>query len=405
MTRELAVRYIRQTNEWLNVISLVGITVSWILSFEIERIFLWMFFSTFLLDVFFFRKVLPLKADKTWVLYAVYLLFCLLVPFMQWVTGGDMEDRIFVRSLEKHLPFLAFAIVGLLGFNKRVRVRYIAYATVVSAVLMLLYITYKAGFANLWVAEHPAWLFVHAKKTYFTSHMMANVYFNVAILCAFYICTRKQERTWVRWVYGILGVLIVAGVLFSEGRTGFVSCLVILTVMITYELWQLRRWSIVAVPIVLLLSGMLVLQNKRITEDNIRHDPRMELWEAGIAMVQQQPMGYGASEGRMQYVDRVFDTMNVGFFLRQCPDPEDKYNLHVHNAWLEEAIGQGLLGALLFTLCLLLPFMVADKQRIVFLLMLSLIMGAQYFFDVADSVPYMVLSLWTIVFLRAQWDR
>ena len=131
---------------------------SWILPFAIQRIALWGFFVTYFVDIIWEKRIQNFKWTPIKWLYVAMMVFYLMVPIWQLFTA-PWSDPWFQRILEYRLPFFGIALVGLLGINKNIRIKYVAMGMLVVSVALIIYVIHK----KITECPHP----FHMIKSYF----------------------------------------------------------------------------------------------------------------------------------------------------------------------------------------------------------------------------------------------
>ena len=294
--------------------------------------------------------------DK-WAFVSLIVLFLLLPLWQLWDTTPPTDY--FWHQLNRHLFFLIVGIVGILGFSDRFRLRYVGYTMLLTGLVLFgtnlyLYLQ-QCTPAHFDIVQFNV---IRAKEL--QSHMVINLYVNTAIIIGFYILRRSAshiERTPVAIAMGLNWFYV----LLSDGRTGFMTSLIIVFVFLTGYAWRWcrRYWVPLSVTLVALM-GVLVWNNKRLMSDELFHNSRIYVWDYAIRQIAQKPwFGYGVSSVSTEFVENMYndEVAYNGFVapLMQHPNfaPLGRTLMthHAHNTllmlWLEFGVA-GVLALLFF---------------------------------------------------------
>lgn len=390
--------------KYINLISTIGLFVSWLFPFRIQYPFLWIFFISYILDVYFTKRYTELNYTKDKLVFVLFIIYFLIVPVSQIFLGNGFSENFFKSSLEKHLPFLAFGIIGLLGINPTIKLRYIGYVMIAISCSCILYLLFcKIGISTFIHTEDKSLLFTETRVQYLTHHMKANLFFNISLLFSFYIIIRRTIPLIARIITGILTLPIIYILLITEGRTGFVTAIILLGCFFIYMLWKFNH-KILFIGLPCIMAGVVLFALHHERMSSTFDDPRMALWNIGIEMVNERPMGYGAQQGRITYVNKVLASdLDLIWFTTALPDPEDRYLLHPHNEFIESTINYGIIGGLVFLSIFLVPLLTTQKERAFYVTLFLFIVGTQFFFDIFDNVPSIALAMGLCLWMRCPW--
>jgi len=137
------------------------------------------------------------------------------------------------------------------------------------------------------------------------SHMVFNLYLNIALVSIWYILTRSWKRTiWWKLILYFSALTFIFGILsISEGRIGLVTGFSLMLSFIFFEIW--KRKKLMGIVLMFLIPFLLfgVLHHReRMTEKYIKTEPRVFLWEAALSVIKEKPIfGYGISNAQEQY--------------------------------------------------------------------------------------------------------
>ncbi len=306
-----------------------------------------------------------------------------------WQIGSETMTPRWNKVVEQRLPFALCGVIGLLGFNPRVRLRDITWVFLFAAVATSVFIIYQSGgfsfFLHPW--KRQSYYFVVNRIAYINSHMVYNLYLNVTLVFAAWLLSQKRIRRWERIVLSCACLWLFYILCLTEGRVGLFTTLAVVSLLILR--WISRYGWKVIVPIGLLCSvfgGVLLLSNDRMTADHLfKYNPRKVIWNAGWKTVEEAPiLGQGVCDARQTLIEKAHENEALYNFWR--PYVEGKrngnwYYISPHNAFLEVWGEYGLIG--LFTLLFLFvyPIIIAPRKVRFYVLLIVGCFGIQYTFD------------------------
>lgn len=352
----------------LHVFFAVFLMSSWILPFEVQRIALWGFFTTYFIDVIWEKRIQNFKWRPVKWLYVAMIVFYLMVPVWQLFTAS-WYDPWFQRTLEYRLPFLGIGLIGLLGINKEIRIKYVAIGMLLVSVLSVLYIIQKIGFGDFIVCDNRSELFSFMRTKYINSHITFNLFLNITLSFLFCSLLKDRLRPYLKILF-VLGCCLILSVLIcSEGRVGFFTSLMLFSFFAIYNIY--KYIPKIVIPSMILIAFVLFWalgQHKRISPQ-VFDDPRTVIWDVCIDMVKDKPFtGYGVSNSRYVllergFADKDFHNYYDQGFIHIYPDPDDKILLHPHNIFIEAAMDFGILGLLVLLFILIYPYFIVSPYR------------------------------------------
>lgn len=374
---------------------------------EIERWALIVFFVSFALDYLLnqrYRTFVWIRDKWTFVAFIVFFLMLYL-----WNIGGE-QPRYFLKIVEPRLPYLGFGIIGILGLNDKFRLRYFAYAVIASVVLMVLFLLVKTDFHPFEMCGETI-LFNLMRRQYINSHMLVNMYFNLALICVAYIVLNRHIAHSAKILSGIGGCVAAFALLISEGRTGLLTSLVIVAIVLTIIVWRWKKWMLLPLYIVLLASfGVVFHFNQRMQRIVQVDDPRLVIWRLSVDLIKERPLlGYGPTEARRQFVERGLQDEE---FCRRYADSyfhmpivvdgrPDKFAMHPHNAYLETVLQFGVVGLVVLLLTVLLPLIFTPTYRRLFIGLTVLAFCLQGLFEsIGPQLSALSYSIWICLWLQ-----
>lgn len=352
----------------LHVFFAVFLMSSWILPFALQRIALWGFFVTYFVDIIWEKRIQNFSWHPMKWLYVAMIVFYLLTPLWQLFTA-PWADPWFQRTLEYRLPFLGIGLVGLLGINEKIKVRYVAVGMLIVSVVLVIYIIHKIGLEEFVGSNDRSELFSFMRTKYVNSHITFNLFLNLTLSFLFFSLLKDKLKVYWRVLF-ILGCCFILSVLiFSEGRVGFFTALMLFAFFAIYNIYRLAPKIVIPSMIIIgLVLTWALGQHKRINPA-VFDDPRTVIWEVCIDMVKDRPLtGYGVSNSRYDmlergFADKDFHNYYDHGFIQIYPDPEDKILLHPHNIFIETAMDFGILGLLVLLFILIYPYFIVSPYR------------------------------------------
>ena len=302
--------------------------------------------------------------DK-WI-YIVFVLFYLCIPLRQLF---DLPgDWLFANKIETYLSFLIIGVLGFAGGNHTMRLEYVA-ATMLLSCLSMAGVLCHAMW-NIPLTDFASWQaqLNLQRIAHINSHMVVNVYSNMTLVFCMWTLLRSQCRPWLKWLIGVLMAGVVIGLTISEGRVGQIT--LVLLVAFAVGAWLVHthriRWIVPGLVGVGLLACALWMLNPRYHEYSMQNNARMRIWPVATRMIQEKPLfGWGVSAARQEFVRRGMEDEDFRIyylleFEASSMERHGKVNyqvIHPHNAFLETWMEFGVVGVILFLLCLLLPIL------------------------------------------------
>ncbi|HWF10252.1 MAG TPA: O-antigen ligase family protein [Bryobacteraceae bacterium] len=181
----------------------------------------------------------------------------------------------------------------------------------------------------------------------------------VLLLAAAFLFFAPDVRKW-RWVAAVCACVIGLALILSDTRSIWLAALA----AGVYLLWEWRKWSVLAVPVLLILgffaAPAAVKQRVRsLTDPHGQLDSnshRKIVWLVGLQMIKAHPVfGVGPEEIRKK---EVFDAYLPAYI--HYPLPDGNYQ-HLHSIYIHYAAEDGLPAAIFLTAALLLA--IVDFRR------------------------------------------
>ena len=345
----------------------------------------------FILDFIYNRRYKDFKMNKERVYYSVVILFFLLFyiyyPF-------EKDTQYTALLLEKRYFLLVGAFCGFLGLNERHKLSYYLNTIIITAVVSIAYlIIIKIGFLGFLFSEDRANLFTSTRIAYLNNHMVFNLYMNLAVISVWYIVAHqyKQLQKWKILLYIITFLIIYYILSISEGRSGFLMSLFIISFLVLKEVWKMKKYLVMIV-----LGGLLVLvytevsHHQRISEKQIKGEPRLFLWENAKKVIQENPfLGKGASSAQVAFDKQR--ALNTNEIFKNFWTPYDFVDSH--NQYLQTTMEFGLLGFCLLLFVYFYPFVLAPQPRKIFAFLIIVVLAFQSLFDMFITGQFVHLFL------------
>ena len=368
---------------WINYINLFSIlllTAVSIYYYPVQNIAFYLFFISYIIELILEKKWQKIKFDKKSIYYLVMSFFFLLAfvyyPF-------ENTSKYFTMLVGRRFALFGFAGVGFFGVNNKYKLNYFLNTFVISSIIAIFYIIFlRIGIINFISNPDMETLFASQRILYVNSHMVFNLFLNISLVSIWYILTRSWKRTawWKLFLY--FGALtIIFGILsISEGRSGFITGILLMLCFIFFEIWKRKKMIgiVVGFLVPFLLIG-IVSQQRRMSVKNIKTEPRIFLWKAAIEVIKEKPIfGYGISNAQEQF-DIVRAKHQTEEFRLDCKHIRI---ITSHNQFLQTTMEFGIFGLLILLFIYFYPIFIADKNRKLFAFLLIFPCLYESLFDV-----------------------
>ena len=346
---------------------------------------------SFVIDFIYNKRYIDFRISRKRIYYSIVMLFFLLF-YIYYPFEEDTKYTNFL--LEKRYFLIVGAFCGFLGLNERHKLSYYLHTIIITAVTSILYLIFiRIGFLNFLLSENRANLFTYARIVYLNNHMVFNLYMNLAIICIWYIVNHryKQLQKWKIFLYIITFLIIYYILSISEGRSGFLMSLFIISFLILKEVWQRKKYLII-----IALSGLSTLvyteisHHQRISEKQIKGEPRLFLWKNAIKVIQENPvLGKGASSTQVAFDNQRASSTDETY--KNFWTPYDFVDSH--NQYIQTTMEFGLLGLCLLLFIYFYPLILAQKQRKIFAFLVTTVLAFQSVFDMFITGQFVHLFL------------
>lgn len=172
----------------------------------------------------------------------------------------------------------------------------------------------------------------------------------------------EEKNRKVRHLLGLLVLIFAFAVVISYSRAALVG---LLSIPLTLAIWRYRfnpRFWIAISIIGLLLFGLMprsvwedrILYTFRYGEDAAGVDTRLNLWAAGMLIFREYPL-LGVGLGNSIYIMATYRALaDIG---------ESGYGSYVHNAFLDIAVSEGIIGLLAYLSIWIMTFIRLVKTK------------------------------------------
>lgn len=298
-----------------------------------------------------------------WV-YIAFLAFYACLPLRELFSPE--YNWLFHTKLETYMPFLVFGVMGIMGFNETQRPELVTGSMALSCVYMGVVLVHAMwGVPYTGFAEWQEQLKL-IRDTQLNTHMVVNVYCNMALVFIGWVLLVSSCKKWYKWVLGIVAVGIIGGLLISEGRIGQMTLFVLLPLFVAawFHKCGKLKWIVPMFATIALAAGLFLHFAPRFHHPSLYDNARPYIWRVAWSMVEEKPIfGWGVSTARDEFVRRGLEDSNFQIhyveefkYVSNEAHGVVKYQImHPHNAFLETWMEMGVTGLLLFVLCIILP--------------------------------------------------
>ena len=425
----------------LNIVNLVSALLAIVLCVfpygKPQNITLYVFFISFGLEFLLEKKWRDFKWTRYSWMYAAFLTFFAMI--LLWMPFEEHTDYT-VKIIEYRLPFLAFGVIGLFGLNKFHKMKYYAFTFITWSVAMILYILfYKMGLYHLSYDGtalipfdeykfdgfmymindiKPSQYFAAIRTFSFTSHFIFDFVLNLGLISCFYLILRNPlKRKWQRvaaYVFiGISFVILFTTLLFSDGRSGFISGMTTTAIGLLFLMWRKSRVTTIVTACVIGVLGILIIpKHQKFKDKNINNDPRAIIWKHSIKLIKEKPLlGYGAGDASYAIMDElsasqeVQEKLQFEELVREHLKERRILCAHSHSQVFQTTLEYGLWGPIVLLIIIFLPFFIVKQSELKCIAtMFVVITFIQLATDIyVSAVPLMPYSLFIIVLLREDW--
>ena len=365
---------------YINLFSILLLTAVSIYYYPVQNIAFYLFFISYIIEFILEKKWENVKFDKKSIYYMV-LAFFFFLAFVYY--PFENTSKYFTWLVGRRFALLGFAGVGFFGVNTKYKLNYFLNTFIISSTVAIFYIIFlRIGITDFILSPDRESLFTAQRILYVNSHMVFNLFLNISLVSIWYILTRSWKRTawWKLFLY-ICALTLFFGILsISEGRSGFITGILLMLCFIFFEIWKRKKMIgiVVGFLVPFLLIG-IVSQQRRMSENNIKTEPRFFLWKAALEVIKEKPIfGYGISNAQEQ------------FDISRAKYQTEEYRIgwkHIriltsHNQFLQTTMEFGIFGLLILLFIYFYPIFIAENNRKLFAILLIFPCLYQSLFDV-----------------------
>ena len=296
--------------------------------------------------------------------YIFFILFYLCVPIRQLF--DPLCTWSFETKVVDYLPFLILGMAGIMGYKTHFKIEWIGITMLLSCCQMgIILLTHYSSF------DYSSWMSWQNSlglilPQYIHTHMVINLYCNIALIFGVWILFHSSYPRWFRGFLIVIMGLVATGVFVSNGRTGQVTLIILLVILLCYRFFhKARSWMLWLLAIVL-ISGVFAFVhfNPRYHDASVQDNPRLYIWKVSEEVIKEKPIfGWGVSSARQQFIE--VGRNNPDFCVHYQQEFEgismflsgkvDYQLMHPHNVFLETWMELGIIGLFFLLCCIVLP--------------------------------------------------
>lgn len=359
---------------------------------------LYLFFTTFVVEILLEKRWRNLHWNKTSMYFCLFFVFFILGVVYAPFDGSEY----FRHHMEARYSLLGFSIVGIFGINKYYKLSYLFNVMIISSFLAILYLVFfKIGMSEFVTSPERSLLFKNARIAAVNAHMGFNLYLNLSLVGIWYICTRKWENMsrLLRYSYIFILFILFFVLSISEGRSGFLASLVLMSAFIIIEAWKHRKVFGLFVALSLpILAFFISTQHARLSEDMIQSEPRLDFWHSAIELISKKPIfGYGVSNAQeafnrvnMKYTESAY----TEFWKHKNP-----WYIDTHNQYLQTTLEFGVVGLLLLLVIYFTPIFIVSVEKRMLAVFICGLCAYQSIFDMFITGQFCLFFCLLMLFL------
>lgn len=363
----------------VNIVSLILLIA--VLPLRFSHLARWiaiiLFAVTYTADVIVDKRWESVKFNRRTVYFIILGLFSLLA--FVYVPFSDSMDY-FWEMMRMRYYILLFSIVGIFGFNTQFRIKYVLDSFIVVAIFYIAFIFFIKLFVKTGLN------FNDIRILYVSPHMQFNLLLNIALASCAYILVKgwKSISTRFKILYIISLFPIVAVLLSTEGRSGFIGVILVILFSIFSFIKEYRKLALIFAVIVCVVGFFVIKNHPRM--NNFQNEPRLFLWKSvAVPLISERPLlGYGVSDGQVMTMKLFNERVDP---LTRSSFPEGA-RIDVHNQFLQTSIEFGLVGLVLLLFLYLYPLFIVDRRRFSFLSVITILFLWQSIFDSFIVSPF-----------------
>lgn len=394
-----------QLVEWINLLSTIYLIASLILSFQYQQLAIYIYFTSLLFDIIINQRYKNVKWHKAKWTFIVMIIFYLCIWI--WHIFESCQSNAFFHSTDIRLPFIAFGILGIFfNLNPKIKISHIATTMLIATLTATTYIIYKkydSFFSPDITINHIRTILPEIRQELLhVTHIEFNLYINCTMALCF-ICYNECNKKIIKTLFAI-GTIFTYIILFiNEGRSGFITANILFVLFIIFYIYKNKPKLLI--PSIIVFSFIFLLPittHDRLKFDYLEDDPRLTIWNLSFEMIKEKPLfGYGVCNGKELFIQQITNNPNFDSFWEFWSTLYPKYDknrFHNHNAFLESAIEFGLIGLIITILIFILPILLTQHKKRLYLTIFILIFSIQAIFESFTYHYQILLFCWIIYF-------
>ncbi|MFZ4581121.1 MAG: hypothetical protein ACOYM7_00600, partial [Paludibacter sp.] len=177
-------------------------------------------------------KNIRIKGNKYALFYlsilSYFLLQYLFLPF-------EKNMSYFFQVTEERLSFLIIGLIGLIGLNSYFKLKYFAWTYIIASILYCIFLLAHLNREMILSNDIITQLGLVRVKN-LNSHMKFNFHLNVSLVFVYYLLQtyRHQKRMWLKTILYTSGLIILLNLWLSEGRTGAITSIILLVMILLH---------------------------------------------------------------------------------------------------------------------------------------------------------------------------
>ena len=360
---------------YLNVAGMVWIVASSLFHFvSLPKFFsfggLILFFATWVAEFIMEQRWrnFNIKSGRTIYFLLFFVFFLLPFLYLPWDTSTH-----FKRLMEYRYPLLGFGLVGMFGLNSLYTVRRFFTVFIVLACCACLWLISNMNFSVTDFGEFKYQLSL-LRISKINAHMGFNFFLNTALVGVWYILFHRREglSVFACCLYALGGLVCLAMLMMTEGRTGYAMAILLVSFILTYEAFVWRKWAGILVLVAgMSATGFMLSSHRRISVDKLQTELRLCYWKSAVELIKEKPLtGYGISRAQDEF-SKVSMKYVTDDNVRAYWEPYVK-RIDTHNQYLQCLLETGVAGLLLLLVLYVMPVVIDNRHRVLTLVLMAM---------------------------------
>lgn len=391
---------------YLPVVGILAMAASMIHSFSMfQRIAMIVAYVGLIADIVVhsYWKQWKWSTDK-WIWISMISVF-LLIP-LWWVLGIETSHRI-GHDMEVFLSFILIGFIGLIGWGKTLKKEWLAVVmlstTIIFDIWALVHIDITHLFNNIHLSTN---VFNAYRDIHINSHMAYAIYVNTALVFGFSVL-KSNAHKWLKYLIGSEMLAVIPCLWLTDGRVGFFTMLLMVTIMIIYFLRPFcRKWMALIVPLIVVAAAVCLIEMVQHRKTSLQHNPRIAIWNVSMDLIKERPiLGYGSRTGHEIFVQHCVNDKDVqaaylSYYIKEYG--EDKIDdIHPHNAFLEQTTAFGIVGLIVLLFACTSPLLLIKKCPLEIWMLILIFLSQAMFEKMGSSIQPCLFLLSLLVLTRS----